>query len=134
MTVRSIATLALTGCAILAGCAAPTRTAMPAPATAIPATTAHDCLRINEIRESRVRDDRTIDFYLRTGGVLRNTLPYSCPQLGFEQAFTYKTSISQLCSTDTITVIIQGGGPLLGATCGLGKFVPISTAAAEAKR
>lgn len=82
------------------------------------------CVQLSQIRESRVVNDSTIDFYLRDGRVLRNTLPNSCPQLGFERAFTYSTSLSQLCSVDIITVIIQGGGPRTGASCGLGKFAP----------
>jgi len=73
-----------------------------------------------------------IDFVLHDGSVLRNRLPYACPQLGFERAFTYSTSLSQLCSVDIITVIVQGGGPSRGASCGLGQFTPISTEAAKA--
>ncbi|MGI4878937.1 MAG: hypothetical protein ACRYG4_15780 [Janthinobacterium lividum] len=85
---------------------------------------AQSCVQLSRIREARVVDDRTIDFYLSNREVLRNTLPNSCPQLGFERAFSYSTSISQLCSVDIITVIIQGGGPARGASCGLGPFVP----------
>ena len=82
------------------------------------------CIELSRIRESKVVDDRTIDFILRDGSVLRNTLPFSCPQLGFERAFSYSTSISRLCSVDIITVITQGGGIRTGASCGLGKFAP----------
>jgi hypothetical protein len=58
--------------------------------------------------------------------VYRNTLPYSCPQLGFEERFLYKTSLSQLCSTDIITVLTSGGPDLSrGASCGLGQFQPV---------
>jgi len=85
---------------------------------------AQSCVQLSRIREARVVDDRTIDFYLSSRQVLRNTLPNSCPQLGFERAFSYSTSLSQLCSVDIITVIIQGGGPIRGASCGLGPFVP----------
>ena len=84
---------------------------------------ARSCLPINQVSQSRVHDDRTIDF--RVGSrTYRNTLPQSCPSLGFEEAFTYSTSLSQLCSTDIITVVLQGGGPRLGASCGLGTFAP----------
>ena len=86
--------------------------------------TGPSCIELNRIRESKVIDDRTIDFVLRDGSVLRNTLPYSCPSLGFEKAFSYSTSISRLCAVDIITVIQQGGGVRTGASCGLGKFVP----------
>ncbi len=115
--------------AALAGCSQTTpRTAaapLPPPRNTVASAAAPaNCVSLSQIRESRVVDDSTIDFYLRGGQVLRNTLPNSCPQLGFERAFTYSTSLSQLCSVDIITVIIQGGGPRTGASCGLGKFVP----------
>jgi hypothetical protein len=84
------------------------------------------CIPIVQIRSSRVHDDRTIDFDLGGGKVYRNTLPHSCPGLGFEEAFTYETSLSQLCSTDIIYVLQRLGGSLQrGAGCGLGQFVPV---------
>ena len=61
---------------------------------------------------------------MRDGTVLKNTLPYSCPSLGLEKAFTYAPSLNQLCSVDIISVIQQGGDPRIGASCGLGTFVP----------
>ena len=85
-----------------------------------------DCVPLTQLRESRVRSDQVIDF--RTSGKkwYRNTLPYSCPSLGFEERFSYKTSLSQLCSTDIITVLYTTGGGLdRGASCGLGKFQPV---------
>ena len=85
-----------------------------------------DCRPIVQIRETRVRNDQVIDF--RTGAKkwYRNTLPSSCPSLGFEERFLYKTSLSQLCSVDIITVLHTNGGTLTqGASCGLGKFQPV---------
>jgi hypothetical protein len=88
------------------------------------------CVSISRIRETRVRDDRTIDFVMSGGHTLRNTLPNSCAQLGSEKAFSYATSLSQLCSTDIITVLYQGGGgPSRGASCGLGEFQEMTPAA-----
>lgn len=115
---------------VLAGCTtrdpAPRANVPPPPTGQQPAASATgpSCVELSRIRESRVVDDRTIDFVLRDGSVLRNTLPSSCPQLGFEKAFTYSTSIARLCSVDIITVINQGGGIRTGASCGLGKFTP----------
>jgi hypothetical protein len=87
---------------------------------------AASCIPIVSIRSSRVHDDRTIDFDLGGGKVYRNTLPNSCPGLGFEEAFTYETSLSQLCSTDIIYVLQRVGGSVQrGAGCGLGQFVPV---------
>ncbi|MDX3882996.1 MAG: hypothetical protein QHC65_01145 [Sphingomonas sp.] len=83
-----------------------------------------DCVNLRQIRETRVRDDSTIDFYMNGDKIYRNTLPNSCPQLGFEERFAYKTSLSQLCSTDIITVLTSAGpgGVSRGASCGLGSF------------
>lgn len=96
---------------------------------ATPAGKAVSCIQITAIRESRVRDDWTIDF--RTGGDTwyRNSLPYRCSNLGFERAFSYSTSLSQLCNVDIITVFRNGGGPTgpLGS-CGLGMFQPVKLA------
>ena len=92
-----------------------------------PSGRAVSCLQTTQIRETRVRDDQTIDFYLRNGRVYRNTLPQSCPQLGFERRFAYRTSINQLCSVDIITVLRlppTGAGP----SCGLGEFQPVTGA------
>jgi len=55
------------------------------------------------------------------GETLVNRLPNRCPGLGFEKRFAYKTSLSQLCNTDIITVITSMGR---GASCGLGTFSP----------
>ena len=85
-----------------------------------------DCVQLRQIRESRVRSDSVIDFYMLGNKVYRNTLPNSCPRLGFEQAFSYRTSISQLCSVDIITVISRGTPGIAGPSCGLGKFQPVT--------
>jgi len=130
--------LAVVG-SVLASCAqkpgAPSIATAPPPPNApaaAPAVASQSCVNLQQIRESLVRSDKVIDFVLHDGSVLRNRLPYACPQLGFERAFTYSTSLSQLCSVDIITVIVQGGGPSRGASCGLGQFTPISTEAAKA--
>lgn len=82
-----------------------------------------DCIQPIRIRNSHVRDDKTIDFEMNGREIYRNTLPYSCPGLGFEERFAYKLSTSQLCSVDMITVLYStGGGLSQGASCGLGKF------------
>ena len=124
--------------ASLAACAAktgaPRAAAAPPPPSGIASAAAPlQCVQLNRIREAKVVDDQTIDFVLTGGEILRNTLPYKCSQLGFEKAFTYATSLSQLCSVDIITVIVQGGGVRTGASCGLGKFVPYTPIPKPAK-
>ena len=119
MTLRDSATI------LVAMFAAGIAVAKPVP-PATPAGKPVDCVNLQSIRETRVRDDQTIDFYLNGGKTYRNTLPYKCSGLGFQQSFSYSTSLNRLCSVDLITVIQQGGGPVQGATCGLGKFQPVT--------
>ncbi len=85
-----------------------------------------DCISLASIQETRVRSDDVIDFRTHGKKWYRNTLPYSCPSLGFEERFMYKTSLSHLCSVDVVTVLYSGGHGLdTGASCGLGKFQPV---------
>jgi hypothetical protein len=86
-----------------------------------------DCVQTSRIRETRVRDDKTIDFYMLGGQVYRNVLPQSCPQLGFEERFGYETSTGELCSVDIIHVLMSSP-PMRGASCGLGQFQPVTGA------
>ena len=73
-----------------------------------------------------IRDDWTIDFMAGGKRVYRNTLPNRCPGLRAANAFSYETSLTQLCDTDIIYVLNTVGGSLQrGAGCGLGEFVPV---------
>ena len=96
--------------------------------TGVPAATPNgkpiDCVRLNDVRETHVRSDQVIDFEMRDRKILRNTLPYACPSLGFEERFTYSVSNGELCSVDTITVLQSSADR--GATCGLGNFQPVT--------
>jgi len=85
------------------------------------------CVPLNAIQSTRVRDDSTIDFYMNGHKVYRNRLPNSCPQLGFEERFSFSTSLSELCSTDIITVLMSPG-ITRGPSCGLGQFQPVTGA------
>ena len=134
-TSRLLFAFTFVGASGLAGCAekpAGRPAAVAATAPVAQATGgARSCVDLNSIREAKVVDDRTIDFVLSNRQILRNTLPNACPSLGFERAFSYSTSLSKLCSVDIITVIIQGGGPRTGASCGLGQFVPYTPVPAK---
>ena len=121
--IRNALTLAL----LLAAGAASAQSAKDAWKAARPSGKPESCLLTREIRETRVRDDRTIDFYTRSGKVYRNTLPAACPQLGSERRFSYAVSTAQLCSVDIITVLFVNS-PIAGPSCGLGKFQPITIA------
>src|SRR3712207_6759318 len=107
---------------LAAGCSGPTPSDLAdqrALAEARPIGPAEDCVTIRQIDYTRVRDDSRIDFYMRGGRVYRNRLDNSCPQLGFEERFSYSTSLARLCSLDIITVLTPNGR---GASCGLGEF------------
>ena len=122
LTLTALAMLALTGCQQTAqSTTRPSR----APAARVVGE-AVNCIPLTQIRTSRVHDDFTIDFEMGGRKLYRNTLPNSCPGLGFEASFTNETSLSQLCSVDIIYVLRHTGAMLQrGAGCGLGKFVPI---------
>ena len=126
-------TAILLGAATLVACTASAESADRGARKPIPEARetgkAVSCIPITQIRESRVRSDQIIDFRTSGNKWYRNTLPSSCPSLGFEERFSYKTSISQLCSTDIITVLQSGGpGLMAGASCGLGQFQPVELA------
>ncbi len=107
------------------GGAAQRRDGVPA---ATPNGEARTCIPLRSIRETRVRSDQVIDFVTTGRGVYRVTLERPCPQLGFEERFSYATSLGQLCSQDIITVLTLTGGPTRGASCGLAPFQPVRLA------
>jgi hypothetical protein len=86
-----------------------------------------DCLPLTQFNNSRIRDDRTIDFIGGAGNkVWRVTLPNRCAGLKAANAFTYETSLSQLCKLDIIYPLNQFGNTLQrGPGCGLAPFVPV---------
>ena len=125
MTTRLKATpLLAAAVAALTACTAQTEREPEVRAPAVEIAGAPErCIQTSRIQRTTVHDDRTIDFHLGRD-VYRNTLPARCPGLGFEERFAYQTTIGQLCSSDTITVLQSGGG-VRGPTCGLGEFVPV---------
>ncbi len=91
----------------------------------VPSGKAVSCVSLQSIRSTEVRDDRTIDFIMNGNKVYRNRMEHSCPGLGSEKRFLYKTSLSQLCSVDIITVLYNSPNLSPGASCGLGMFQPM---------
>ena len=82
------------------------------------------CIEQGRIRGHAVRDDRTIDFTLDDGSLLRNRLPYACRGLRQANRFTYRTALPRVCSTDLITMVLPTGAS--GGNCGLGVFQPVA--------
>ena len=94
---------------------------------------AERCVSLHRISKTDVVDDYTILFYMRGGDIYVNRLPHRCPGLRRDRAFMYRTSMSQLCDLDIITVLDDfGPGYIPGPSCGLGRFYPITEEEAKA--
>lgn len=91
-----------------------------------------NCVSLSRVDRTRVVDEHTILFYMRGGEIYRNVLPHRCPGLDSNSTFMYRVATPQLCNVDVITLLDDFGTRFMpGASCGLGKFQPISEAAAE---
>ena len=116
------------GSSALAGSSKPRPRPETSPA-ARPVGPPTSCVPLNQIRESKVRDDWTIDFIASDKRAWRNSLTAPCPGLRVNNAITYETSLSQLCSTDIVYVLdTSAGGLRRGAACSIGQFVPVELA------
>ena len=83
------------------------------------------CITLSRIDRTEVIDDRTIAFHMRNGDIYLNRLDRACRNLDRGRPFSYRTSTSQLCSVDVITILEEFGvGLSPGASCGLGLFEP----------
>jgi len=94
---------------------------------------AERCISLNGISSTDVVDDYNILFYMHGGKIYRNELRQRCIGLKNERAFMYRTSLSQLCDVDIVTVLYDHGfGFTPGASCSLGRFYPITKEDAKA--
>lgn len=85
------------------------------------------CVQLTSIRHISILDSSHIVFYMNGGKRYLNTLPYTCSGLKMSGTIMYRTSLSQLCDLDIITVLESVGGEYRpGASCGLGTFEPIT--------
>lgn len=88
---------------------------------------AEECIDTRRVQRTDIIDNQNILFYMRGGEIYRNYLPNRCSSLRRGTTFSYRTTISRLCDIDVITVLYsQGSGLSRGASCGLGKFHPIT--------
>ncbi len=84
------------------------------------------CINRSQVRRTVIRSDQVVDFEMLGGKVYRNTLRARCPNLAFDRAITFETSIDQLCTPQIVYVLQNIGGNLQrGAGCSLGPFVPV---------
>lgn len=83
------------------------------------------CLRTPFIRDTKVLDDSTILFRMRSGELYVNQLDKPCPQLKKNNSFTYRAPVgNQLCNNDAIVVFYSGAllGFNEGPTCSINGF------------
>lgn len=102
----------------------PGRQPAPSPAAKVVGA-AESCISLNQLRETRIRDDWTIDFMGNGGKVWRNTLTSRCPGLSSNNGITYETSLTQLCNVDIVYILERTPNLHRGPACSLGKFVPV---------
>ncbi len=94
---------------------------------------AQNCVPLVSVDRTDVVDDRNILFFMKDGRVLLNRLRNRCPELKVEESFMYRITMNRICHLDSITVLRNiGFGLGSGASCGLGKFYPISPDEAKA--
>jgi hypothetical protein len=107
--------------------------AAEAPAREAPAAGKTErCIPIHSIRQTKVVDDQTIIFYTTGNRNFMNRLSHNCGGLEMADSFSYKTSQSQLCNVDIITVLNRMGSSFApGPSCGLGEFEPIDAGQLE---
>lgn len=85
------------------------------------------CLSISRIKDIDIIDDQTLVFKMNGRKMYLNELPHRCPGLSRNETIMYRTSTSQLCDLDVITVLnSMGRGYMPGASCGLGRYSLIS--------
>lgn len=80
------------------------------------------CIHLSELRFNprHILNDRMILFEGDGNRAYLNVLDSNCPFLEAYGQFRIDTSSTQLCNTDTITVLQRQAGA--GTSCGLGKF------------
>jgi hypothetical protein len=126
MTPRSLLCLAIAPLALAACTQEGPGTPPPVSPAARVIGPPESCVQIAQYHETRIRNDWTIDFIRDGRHAWRNTLPQRCNGLKSADAFSFKTSLTQLCSTDIVHVLEHWGNSLHeGAGCGLGPFVPV---------
>lgn len=86
-----------------------------------------NCISLVRIDNIEVLDRQRILFHMSGREHYLNTLPHPCPSLRRNQPIMYRTSLSNLCSLDSIRVLeTHAGGYYPGASCGLGEFTPVT--------
>jgi len=103
--------------------------------TPAPKPKTETCVQIIQIDHTKILDDQNILFYMKDRKIYKNHLPNRCAGLKAADTFRYRTSQSQLCNVDIITVLNRTGGDFMpGPSCGLGVFEPYTPPPKEEKQ
>ncbi len=90
-------------------------------------TAAKACLYQNELRTTKVLDDRTILFTTYDGQTYRNTLPRQCPSMRRGSLLNYTYESRRLCAGGMFQVLLDFGDRRMPTfVCPLGIFTPIT--------
>lgn len=73
-----------------------------------------ECISISLIRRAEVRSDRSVLLILRNEGRIEMVLDDACPQLGFQESFTYRATAGQICAGRDRIVTRAGDACLIG--------------------
>jgi hypothetical protein len=94
-------------------------------------TAAKACLYQDELKKTKIIDDRSILFTTRGGQIYSNALPRRCPGLHPGALLNYAVEGRRICAGGAFQVLLDYGTRRMpAAICPLGTFVPISEAAA----
>ena len=80
-----------------------------------------NCILTYRIRDVRILNEHQILFRMYGGDAYLQE-PASCPTLRKDQALQYRTTGTQLCSMDIITLLDTGSSLMFDGTCGFSAF------------
>jgi hypothetical protein len=86
---------------------------------------AQRCIRVDQIDQTRIVDERSILFFMRNKTVLQNVLPHRCSGLRTSDRIKYDVVADRLCANEVITQLVDVGTYSPGVRCSIGMFVPI---------
>lgn len=85
------------------------------------------CVAHTRVSRTEIIDSQTILFHMVGRDTYLNRLPRRCPGLRRNEALMFDIRGSRICDVDLVTVLQTWGvGFMPGASCRLGRFVPIT--------
>ncbi len=88
-----------------------------------PEENARNCVNASLIRNTKIVNDSSILFYMRSNSIYHNILRRQCKGLSREGRFSYHVYTGSLCNRDSIRILYDGAAGLQeGRSCQLGYF------------